>query len=71
MENVQLEEIMKEAYHDYLVRVSDVINFAGVCRRAGVNYTNFRQFMRGQYNYLSVEKLRIICEVIKNIEKIA
>lgn len=34
------EEIMKEAYHEYLMRVSDVINFAGVCRRAGVNYTD-------------------------------
>lgn len=66
-----LEEDMKEAYHDYLMRVSDVINFAGVCRRAGVNYTNFRQFMRGKYSYLSIDKLDQICEVIKHIEKIA
>lgn len=66
-----LEEEMKKAYHDYLIRVSDVINFAGICRRTGVNYTNFRQFMRGKYNYLSIEKLDQICEAIKNIEKIA
>ena len=71
MTYITLMELMKEAYHDYFMRIADLINFAGVCRKAGVNYTNFRQFMTGKYNYLSVEKLSSICEVIRNIEKIA
>ena len=66
-----LENEMKQVYREYLLRVSDVVNFAGICRLAGVNYDNFRKFICGNDRYLSIEKLRIICETIKNIEKIA
>ena len=66
-----LEEAMKQVYREYLLRVSDVINFAGICRLTDVNYANFRKFLCGHDNYLSIEKLQIICEAIKNIEKIA
>jgi len=66
-----LEVAMKQVYREYLLRVSDVVNFAGICRLAGVNYDNFRKFICGNDRYLSIEKLRIICETIKNIEKIA
>lgn len=66
-----LEDAMKQVYREYLLRVSDVVNFAGICRLAGVNYDNFRKFMCGNDRYLSIEKLRIICEAIKSIEKIA
>ena len=66
-----LEEAMKQVYREYLLRVSDVINFAGICRAADVNYANFRKFLCGHDKYLSIEKLQIICETIKNIEKIA
>ena len=68
---VSIGDLMKHVYREYLMRVSDVINFAGVCRRANVNYTNFRQFMTGKDSYLSIDKLIDICEVIRNIEKIA
>ena len=66
-----LENEMKQVYREYLLRISDVVNFAGICRLAGVNYDNFRKFICGNDRYLSIEKLRIICETIKNIEKIA
>jgi len=66
-----LEDAMKQVYREYLLRVSDVVNFAGICRLAGVNYDNFRKFICGNDRYLSIDKLRIICETIKNIEKIA
>ena len=66
-----LEDAMKQVYREYLLRISDVVNFAGICRIAGVNYDNFRKFICGNDRYLSIEKLRIICETIKNIEKIA
>jgi hypothetical protein len=66
-----LEDAMKQVYREYLLRVSDVVSFAGICRLAGVNYDNFRKFMCGNDRYLSIDKLRIICETIKNIEKIA
>ena len=71
MTYITLEELMKQAYHEYFMRIAELVNFAGICRQAGVNYTNFRQFMTGKYNYMSVEKLARICEVIRNIEKIA
>ena len=66
-----LEGAMKQVYRDYLLRISDVVNFAGICRLTGVNYDNFRKFMCGNDRYLSIEKLHVICETIKNIEKIA
>ena len=66
-----LEEAMKQVYRDYLLRISDVVNFAGICRACGVNYCNFKKFLCGNDRYLSIEKLQIICETIKNIEKIA
>lgn len=66
-----LENAMKQVYRDYLLRIADVINFAGVCRACSVNYTNFKKFMCGNDRYLSIEKLEVICEYIKNIEKIA
>lgn len=69
--DIQREEIMKQMYRNYLLRISDVINFAGVCRACGVNYANFRKFMCGHDDYLSIDKLAIICTYIKNIEKIA
>ena len=66
-----LEDAMKQVYREYLLRISDVVNFSGICRASGVNYDNFRKFLCGQDKYLSIEKLRVICETIKNIEKIA
>ena len=66
-----LEDAMKQVYRDYLLRVSDYVNFAGICRACSVNYDNFRKFICGNDRYLSIEKLRVICEFIKNIEKIA
>lgn len=62
---------MKENYREYLLRIKDVVNFAGICRACGVNYDNFKKFMGGQDNYMSIDKLHTICDFIKNLEKIA
>ena len=71
MNFVDLEDLMKQVYREYLLRVSDVINFAGLCRRCGVNYVNFKKFLGGNDSYLSIEKLVLLCNTIRDIEKIA
>lgn len=71
MWNCKVEGFMKQVYRSYLLRIRDVINFAGICRKCGVNYVNFRKFMAGEDRYLSVEKLELICNTIKSIEKLA
>ena len=39
MTYITLEELMKQAYHEYFMRIAELVNFAGICRQAGVNYT--------------------------------
>ena len=71
MTYVELEEMMKQEYREYLLRIKDLVNFAGICRKCGVNYVNFKKFLGGNDSYLSIEKLALICKTISDIEKIA
>lgn len=59
-EKIMERNELKAIYRDYIFKIDPYINWVGVCKDAGIHYTNFRKFKNGDNSYVSLEKLKAL-----------